>query len=121
MACLENLVLDRSNRLQLAVRSSGFAQITRLLERYAQKVDDCFAALGTALSHAKEIGQKEFERWVGKLEALSPLAVLGRGYSMTFVEASGHLLKKSHAVKVGEMLKTRLGEGSVVSTVVKVE
>ncbi len=45
-----------------------------------------------------------------KLEALSPLAVLGRGYSLTWT-AQGKLLRRSTDVSVGEAVRVDLHEG----------
>jgi exodeoxyribonuclease VII large subunit len=56
----------------------------------------------------------------GKLETLSPLQVLGRGYSLT-TTAKGKLVRIAHEVKRGERLVTTLGEGRVYSTVESVE
>ena len=84
-------------------------------------MDDCFASLGISVSHAKEIAQKEFQRLTGKMEALSPLGVLARGYSMTFLENSGKLLRKAEQAQVGSRLRTRLAKSCVFSEVTKVE
>jgi exodeoxyribonuclease VII large subunit len=52
----------------------------------------------------------------GRLEALSPLAVLDRGYSLTYTQ-SGELLRSGGAVVRGDVLRTRLAHGMVTSTV----
>jgi exodeoxyribonuclease VII large subunit len=56
----------------------------------------------------------------GRLNALSPLAVLDRGYSLTFTP-EGQLVRESSAVIKDEILKTRLARGTVTSTVVHTE
>lgn len=56
----------------------------------------------------------------GRLTALSPLAVLDRGYSLTFT-ATGQLVRERSAVAIGGTLKTRLARGTVTSTVVNTE
>lgn len=52
-----------------------------------------------------------------QLEALSPLRVLERGYSITMEAASGAVLTDPAAVRSGERLRTRLAQGIVISTV----
>jgi exodeoxyribonuclease VII large subunit len=52
----------------------------------------------------------------GQLDALSPLAVLDRGYSLTYSQ-TGELLRTSNAVARGDALMTRLANGVVISTV----
>ena len=54
---------------------------------------------------------------IGRLEALSPLAVLARGYSITFRLPERHVLTDASSVRPGEQLETKLATGSVVSTV----
>jgi exodeoxyribonuclease VII large subunit len=60
------------------------------------------------------------EGFDGRLAALSPLAVLERGYSLTF-DSAGQLLHQPSAVTSGETLTTRLSRGIVTSTVLHTE
>ncbi len=120
-ATLENVVGDMANRLQWATRPAGFAEPGRLVERYVQRVDDALGAVTSALQRQCDVGREKFQYLAGKLDALSPLAVLGRGYSITFWEGRGRVLRKSQDVAVGESLRTRLGQGQIVSTVSRVE
>ncbi|SHI17247.1 exodeoxyribonuclease VII large subunit [Desulfosporosinus lacus] len=47
-----------------------------------------------------------------KLDLLSPLAILGRGYSLTY-NAEGLLLRSVNQAEVDEQIRIRLGEGSL--------
>jgi exodeoxyribonuclease VII large subunit len=51
------------------------------------------------------------------LEALSPLGVLARGYSMTFQADGKTLLREIREVKTGDLIHTRLGSGLISSRV----
>jgi len=51
---------------------------------------------------------------------LSPLAVLGRGYSLTW-KADGTLVRSTAQVQVGERLVTRFEDGKVISNIVEKE
>ena len=51
-------------------------------------------------------------RSVGKLESLSPLAVLQRGYALVFDER-GALVQRSDQVAPGDLIDVRLHEGGV--------
>jgi exodeoxyribonuclease VII large subunit len=52
----------------------------------------------------------------GQLEALSPLAILDRGYALVF-DSSGALLKDAAAVHAGDEISARLAKGTVHATV----
>jgi exodeoxyribonuclease VII large subunit len=51
------------------------------------------------------------------LQAISPLATLARGYSLT-TDASGHVLTSVDGIRPGATIETRLATGSLRSTVV---
>ncbi len=55
-----------------------------------------------------------------KLDLLSPLAILGRGYSLTY-DAEGTLLRASSQVELQEPIRIRLGEGTLHCQVLEKE
>ncbi|MGC1908999.1 MAG: exodeoxyribonuclease VII large subunit [Candidatus Dormiibacterota bacterium] len=65
--------------------------------------------------------REEFSGRVGRLEALSPLAVLGRGYSITLDESGGEVLRDAEQVAVGSSISTQLLSGRLVSRVSEVK
>ncbi len=57
-----------------------------------------------------------------RLRALSPLAVLGRGYSLTTLEESGRVVRAASDVRIGDALRTRVSSGDhVTSRVERIE
>jgi exodeoxyribonuclease VII large subunit len=54
------------------------------------------------------------------LEALSPLSILSRGYTLTET-AEGRLIHGAGEVKVGNTLRTRFADGVVESQCTKVQ
>jgi len=55
-----------------------------------------------------------------RLEALSPLAVLNRGYALVYSE-SGGLLRDAGETRAGERIRARLATGTVTATVLETE
>ena len=55
-----------------------------------------------------------------KLETLSPLAILKRGYSLTLLE-NGAVLRKKKMVRVGAILSTRIEDAVLQSKVTGIE
>jgi exodeoxyribonuclease VII large subunit len=83
------------------------------------RVDELFARLSNAGQRVIERKKSLTAQAAGKLNALSPLNVLTRGYSLTQKE-SGELLRDAGAVRVGDTIITRLQRGRVQSMVTEV-
>ncbi len=61
-----------------------------------------------------------FSRLTGKLDAMSPLKVLSRGYAMA-QQADGTLVRSKSQVTVGEKISVRLQDGSILTEVLSTE
>ncbi len=70
------------------------------------------AALQAAMRHRLNAAASRVESLGGTLGALSPLAILDRGYSLVF-DAQGNLLKDAAQVKAGDEIRARLSKGEV--------
>lgn len=81
----------------------------------AEKVDDLLNAATTQVVHSVRISASELGRVAGKLNVLSPLAVLDRGYSITFKE--GGPVRGTAELKKGDRIRTMLSDGEVESIV----
>jgi exodeoxyribonuclease VII large subunit len=53
----------------------------------------------------------------GKIETLSPLAVLARGYTITHDVKSGEVIRSTARLRAGQSIVTRFASGEAVSTV----
>jgi exodeoxyribonuclease VII large subunit len=94
--------------------------LSRPLERVhllGRRADELAVRLNTAMRTRLGNSQAEIETFAGKLEALSPLAVLQRGYSLTQDQASGVVIRTTQQLQTGQRLRTRLAQGEVVSVV----
>ena len=60
--------------------------------------------------------RSRWERVNSNLEALSPKAILARGYALVF-DAQGHLVKQASQLKAGRQVRTQLGRGEFTSKV----
>jgi exodeoxyribonuclease VII large subunit len=63
-------------------------------------------------------GRRAFGEVASKLEALSPLSVLGRGYSLAW-SAQGKLLRSSDEAEVGDQVRLELARGRLLCRVEK--
>ena len=60
-----------------------------------------------------------FQQLIGKLNLLSPLATLERGYSITR-DSQGTVIQQSHQVQVGGEIETLLKDGKIISIVERI-
>lgn len=84
-------------------------------------LDDLAAALDRGLRRQVDDRRHRLARLAAALEALSPLAVLARGYSLTFRPGDPAPLRDARDVRPGDRIETRLATGSVVSRVEEAE
>ena len=102
-------VTCRLSPAELSARAAGISKRLSLLEYRSR----CAAAELTAGRHS------ELEMEMARLDALSPLAVLTRGYSIT-QKASGEIVRDSHQTDVGEQVNIRLARGKIEARVTHV-
>jgi exodeoxyribonuclease VII large subunit len=62
-----------------------------------------------------------FAAFLGRLNALSPLAVLERGYSIISLEKNGKILRRASEAAPGDTLSIRLHQGSIKANVTKID
>jgi exodeoxyribonuclease VII large subunit len=65
-------------------------------------------------------GRSTLDRQTASLEALSPIAILNRGYALVF-DAKGKLVKDAAHLKSGDELSARLAQGEVRARVTSTE
>jgi len=94
--------------------------LTRPLERLhdlARRLDELELRSRRAITNRLKLARQEIAAAGGRLEALSPLKVLERGYSVTRLVPSGTVLRSSTQTKPGDLLETLLESGRVTSRV----
>ena len=80
-----------------------------LLDHSAQR-------LGAAMQRNQEAQKRRFIHLTAKLDALSPLKVLARGYSVVLTE-DGRVVQHAEQVSVGQQVTVKLSEGSITASV----
>ena len=122
------LAQQLSSQLQQRIES-GFRQLDylsrrlkhpgRRLQEQAQTLDRLEAGLLRGIRQKLRLQTSELNQMMRNLNAVSPLQTLGRGYSITYSNGR-EVLRSSADVKPGEMLLSRLFQGSVESTVTRI-
>ena len=97
-------------------RSSIASSLRGIYENGAQKIDYSVERMARALSTMVAGFESDMRTLDAKISLLSPYSVLERGYSIT-IDAQGKAVTSASAVKKGDILRTRLSRGEIVSTV----
>ena len=85
---------------------------TGFIDQRRMELDGVRTRLASAADAAVTRRRTEYIRLCSKLDALSPLKVLGRGYSIT-LDASGAAVRDSAGVSVGDSVDVRLEKGAL--------
>jgi exodeoxyribonuclease VII large subunit len=82
------------------------------LEQGAQRFDELRQRLGNAMQRLSRSKGEALRALAAQLQALSPLAILARGYAAVF-DGQGALLRTAEAVAPGQRLRVLLGKGEL--------
>ena len=113
---VRNLFEMKKEQLDSAKDSYAFRQPMVFVNQLSQRVDEMLRQMQNYLKGIFQEKKQGFQNLTGKLNALSPLAILERGYSITFDER-GQLLKELKQIRTGQMIQTRLKSGTIKSKV----
>jgi exodeoxyribonuclease VII large subunit len=94
--------------------------LVRLVEQRERRIESLKQRLEHAMGRCLDRRHRGLAHLKAGLVALSPLAVLSRGYSLT-LDKAGRLIRDSASVDIGDQVTTRLGSGGFESRVEAVE
>ena len=140
--CLRERALELRNRVTAAGRSYVFREPRNLVRQFVQHIDALRASLltglegaarerrvrldslGLRLAHGVELKtgalRQDVRRIASQLRALSPLAVLDRGFSITRLKG-GAIIRDAADVGAGAVLQTQVARGVLESKVISKE
>ncbi len=105
------LVREHRRTLDDLARRLGFTA-GRLVPDHRRRVDDLARRLGFTGGRMMQTYRRQLSGLSARLDALSPLAVLGRGYSITRDEA-GRVIREASQVATGQKLTVMLQKGAL--------
>ena len=107
----------RLRELSARLRPARLLEMVRLREQY---LDDLGARWARAIARLAERARDRVLRVGVRLESLSPVAVLARGYSVTREPATGRLVTDASGVRPGAVIESILARGLLRSRVEEV-
>ncbi len=89
----------------------------RLLTQRLERLNGLHHRLLISTRHHHQQQRTALSVLIKQLHALSPLAVLSRGYSLSQSLATGEVIRHGNELTVGDQIETRFANGSVISRV----
>ncbi len=120
-AGLRSRAAGARSRLDAIARNSVFRRPFQRIFEQTRRLDELDARLARAIRNRTRLARQQADTVAGRLESLSPLAVLGRGYSLTQRTSDGRLIFAATELSPGERITTRFGRGQAVSRVEQID
>ena len=103
-------------RYEKCISSRVFKEPTRMIEDYYLKVDNQIKKLEKNIKEKEQNEKQKYIKLVAKLDTLSPLKTLSRGYSI--VESENKIVKSVEELKKGQNIEIRLTDGKAQAQVI---
>ena len=116
MQAIGKKLSDRKNRLNDLASRRVMQNPTAYIDQKRLELDSAENALLSRFERLINVKKQGYIRYAASLDALSPLKVLGRGYSIAS-DDKGHAIISAESVKVGDKLKLSLSQGALKCTV----
>ena len=114
---LRSRVTYARQRLSTLATHRVFRRPLDWLRDHAQQLDELEQRGRVAMGRHLQLQRTALAATAGRLQSLSPLAVLARGYSITTRASDGQGIREAEQVNAGEQVVTRLAHGELVRRV----
>ena len=104
-------------RLLAIEQSYALRQPLDRVRQFQQRADELAQRLLMGADRFVEAQRERLKGIAGKLDSLSPLAVLSRGYSVTTLADTGEIVRNAKQVSPGDRVKTRVAKGDFAARV----
>jgi exodeoxyribonuclease VII large subunit len=113
---MKQLTQARARLEDLAGRRCFSEPLERIRDE-ERRLDDWTERLRRAAAQKMESVGRRLEALAAQLQSLSPLNILARGYTLTFHEADGAVVRSTNQARPGDRLVTRVADGRILSRV----
>ncbi len=108
---INNRVNDEMQRVDELSNSNVLSDFSELIGMYEDNLLVLSQRVNDAFQYSIESFENNFSLLIGKLDVLSPLAVLARGYSVC--KKNQNIVKSANDVEVGDELNIVFADGSI--------
>lgn len=116
--CINHKILELSQRLDSLSRFNE-ESVSLFILPYFEKLQQITKIMNDEMNRAINQKQLELSKAASMLNALSPLSVLARGYSLT--THNNTVITSANDVKTGDIITTKLKNSTIISRVTEVQ
>jgi exodeoxyribonuclease VII large subunit len=109
----------RQRRLQQLERQLTTFDAGRRLAEIRTRLVAVDGRMGSAAARRRDRARAQLQHAAGRLETLSPLAVLGRGYAVAWNADKTRVLRDASTVSAGDTVRVTLSRGEIEAKVSK--
>ncbi len=120
MQALYNKIMLVRTRLQGMRNGLSSKRLLDKILRLQQRLDEIIQRFDTLSKHTLELERERLIGLANRLNSVSPLNVLQRGYSVTTLEKNNKPVKSIDELTIGTQIITRFSYGKTISTVVEI-
>ena len=115
---IQNITTNAKQNFQILTTQIYQSRALQKFITYNDRLNNERKSLKVQLTNIIEQRKLTLQSMSSNLKAVSPLAVLDRGYAIV-MNNKGKAIKSSKEIKIGDIINTRLAEGELISNVSK--
>lgn len=108
---------ERTSQYRRLVDSRIFLHPEELYSQFQQEIDYYLEKITSKCAHFLDFQKEKLNSIAGKLNVLSPLNILARGYSIAYKLPENEILKSISQVTMKDKVKVKLHRGEIICTV----
>lgn len=114
---MEHELDELTSQYRRLVQSRVFLHPEEIYSQFQQDIDYYLERIVSHCTHFFDFQSERLNSLVGKLDVLSPLHILARGYSITYKLPGNEILKSISQVTRKDKVKVKLQRGEIICTV----
>ena len=113
---LLNIALDKKNRLEINTSQLKASSPVTEIKSKQSKINESYLNLINSINSNIEKNKKSYLKNINTLEAVSPLAVLSRGYSIV-TDDTNKIITSSEELTVNQKINARFQKGKILAQI----
>jgi exodeoxyribonuclease VII large subunit len=110
---VENFIVENDKQLTQTEKQLALFSPAGQLQKASERIELLHKGLLKETNRQVRQHQTSFSNKISRLSSLNPLAIMERGYSLTYKKGKNELVKSVKQVKTGEALTIKLKDGQI--------